>query len=237
METNMTFFAFKSVTNEYKAFFSFSSQMIITNWSPAVPVPAVFTPPSQCYFLPINNHVDHSEPNADGISFPTSFTMFTNYGGILVPIYYNGDNQMWRYDTQNTSVVQIGNIQHLFNNPFTAIPAINPLPCVQNNNVNFAFPSIGIPMSFPTYYGQANYNGNTVDIYGTNSLISYWINGSPLLFLGYHIPPVYVESYQPGPPPMNVFNVPSLCIVTQSSVFPINSSFKRVFPIKRSFKN
>jgi len=225
------YLAFDSATNEYKASFSYDYQTIVTNWIPTPPPPSTFTPPSECYFLPFSNNVDHSEPIADGISFPTSFTMFINYGGRIINIYYNGDNLMWRYDFQNSSIVQIGNTQHQFNNPLTANPAINPLPCVQNN-VNFAFP-LPIPTSLPIYYGQANYNGNTIDIYGINVLISYWFNGSPLLFLGYNLPPLYVEYYQPGPPPMNVFNVPSLCIVTQSSeLFPINSSFKRMFPFK-----
>jgi len=138
---DLVYYAFDSVTNEFKAQYDSSVQQIITNWNPTPPPSSIFTPPSQCYLIPGNNDVNHSAPNADGISFPTSFSMFLNDGNNnIMSIYYNADNQMSRFDSHDTTSVQIGNNVYRFPTAFyNANPPINPLPCSQFNNQSFFF--------------------------------------------------------------------------------------------------
>jgi hypothetical protein len=212
-------YAFDNVTHEFKAIYDTTEHIPITNWNPNPPPPSIFTPPSQCY--PISDdETDHSKPNADGISFPTSFSMIISDGNLNYSVYYNADDQMWRADGSlfsNTTTVQLGNKAYNFLTAFStdANPPINPLPCVMNTQ-SFGFPGqYFFPPSFPNYLGQADYNGSTADIYEDPSgIISYWINGSPIFFFSIGNYPVFllVKYYKPGPPPENVFKVPDLCI-------------------------
>jgi len=207
-----TFYAFDSVTNNLKAIYSFFQTYPVTYWNPTAPDPSIFTVPDKCYQIPMTDSNNNDGHNL-GVSFPSSFTMrFLNPD--LNVLYYNGDTQMWRHDYYSTISVQKGNMQYNFNSAFTSPkPSINPIPCTMNPK-NFSFP-VSYPSNYPTYFGTASYKGGSVDVWYSSKVVSYWVSSTPLLFLGGSEElTMIILDYQPGPPPMDVFNTPSLCIAS-----------------------
>jgi len=207
-----TIYAFDSNTEDLMAIYSFGgdSQEWVSDWSPTQPPASVFTIPSVCYQIPSFGNANPSAP-----SFPQGFTILVTYKGQNATIYYNGANQMWRFDFLENTHIQIQNTQYSILNPVDEIgKSISPLPCTFEE-VSYA-PLFFVPDFFSENMGTAVLEGEeTLNIWASpnqGGFIWYFDSqNNPVYFLGPRF--VFSVSYwEVGFPPSNVFQIPAICV-------------------------
>jgi len=222
-----SFYAFDSMTEDLMAIYNGASEQWIYDWNPRSPPQYVFSIPGICYQIPLSGNPDPSAP-----TFPSAFTMTLSIGQQVATLYYNGPNQMWRVDTQGSTMIQLSNMQYYSLESNNMTQNISPLPC------NYRSTSYFFPYFIPTYFvqnmGTAIFNGETLNLWGFPGGIWYFDqNNNPVFSLlqGYFIT---INSLQVGPPPSSVFQVPAFCLYTPNSSQRSNmaSEFTQIFSRK-----
>jgi len=154
-----SFYAFDSMTEDLMAIYNGASEQWIYDWNPRSPPQYVFSIPGICYQIPLSGNPDPSAP-----TFPSAFTMTLSIGQQVATLYYNGPNQMWRVDTQGSTMIQLSNMQYYSLESNNMTQNISPLPC-NYRSTSYFFP-IFHTYIFCTEYGNCDLQWRNPELMG-----------------------------------------------------------------------
>jgi len=196
-------------------------------FSPNPPDPALFKLPSMCFVPPSNNKRSVEEINALPV-FPNTYTMYVTYYDTFAEtsgklnIFYDGIKGYIRVDTPYITYIQKNNVLYSFiNAQLNKVAPVSPLPCYTQVNRSY---TIWANPSFEKFLGNVTVSGKIAKVLLDGRLdstvISFWYlsspDNTPLYFVATGVFNV-VDFFQALPPPPGVFDVPSPCVMLNST--------------------
>jgi len=213
------FFGFESSSEKLMNIYSiYGDETVVVDWNPTRPPPSTFTVPNGCFELPTTDGVPM------GPVFPGQLTIGLTSGLVDETIYYDGPNQRFRIDSQDTTFIQIGSTSY----SFSSDKEVSPVPCTYHSN-SFTSP---LP-TFSKLIGTAMMGDQSLTLHGAKGAVWYWntATNTPVL-AAINTGLQKVTSYVVGAPDPSLFVPPSLCI---SSPF-FSSAYRFEVPVvKPSF--